>query len=560
MSATQQEITVKMGLDARQFEQRLRETDRIARQFANRAGAAMNVGGGPDGHTPASWSMAGLSGQSKSLAGSRTGFGGLLDSIKQASPQVSGLIDKFGGMATKLGIVGAAAGVAKVTFGAFRDSMREAWQLAQEGEALGTTSKFLIDFGRSAMAAGESAGEATGKLYRLQMVLAAAAEGSKEAQDKLTAIGVNPFGKSMEQVVSDIADAFAKMDDPTKKAAAGMDLFGRNAHGVIQTLGEFQSDKGKSKFGILEQRDLDTLAEGEKRLRKFGAVIKDTVGDAVKSTAATWLRWTGLVKNAPEAIQSRIERDPKSKDQIRQEQEDLAKARDAYNTALRNSYDTQTRLAYAMSNAKTLQQKIASIAGETVEKYELQEKLLKQQQEIQRGQKELGERRQAQLEKEQQYQTQLVALENARTQAVASGKQALADRAGWSVSEIQNQQDPSQLLAAANRFMIAKRGRGLTGKELAEMSRNWREHKQGAFEAQNAAEAAKAFAMLLPGMAGEATSAELSIRKSLHGLTSSERDPFAGMSQGIKSIEHDIAALLAKASSEGININPRMGR
>ena len=75
-----EEIVVRLGLDARDFERRLREADAIARKYANRTGAALNTGTPDGGHVPQSWqSVSNLSRNSQMFLRQGDGLRGLFN-------------------------------------------------------------------------------------------------------------------------------------------------------------------------------------------------------------------------------------------------------------------------------------------------------------------------------------------------------------------------------------------------------------------------------------------------------------------------------------------------
>ncbi|HWQ91424.1 MAG TPA: hypothetical protein VN673_07115 [Clostridia bacterium] len=528
----------------------------------------MNVGGGPDSHTPQSWaSMGALSLASRSLVKSKGGLGGLLDSLKAVNPAAGQFVERLAGMGMKLGLIAGTVGLVVKSFGLLRGAMREVWQLAEQSESLGVTSKFLLTVGKAAQAAGDDANEAIGKLQKFQLAIGAAVDGQKNAKEVFSKLGVNPVGMTMEDAVAATAEAFSKMKDPTEKASMAVELFGRGGQSLVQVLEKLGEAQKKARYGIVEQGDLDVLAESERRWMSFKAGIVNWFKDYSKVVAASWLRWSGLVKNVPESQSERIEESSVARAEARQKaEESIAKAREEYQKSLRESATDETKLAYSLAHAGNLMRQIDRISGETADKLKLQKNLQDEMNKIEQIRKGLSEKREQQLEKERQYQERLIDLERQKNQTINDGAKAMADRSGWSLEEILKQPlkynrngyaiIPQQLFEAAERF----ENRRLSQGEVNEMSRNYERQWKTARAAMDAGEGAKALSLLMPSRAIEATDMELKMRKRIEGLTSSERDPMGSSIERLNDIDCNIAELLRRAANEGLAIRPKMGQ
>ncbi len=560
MSVQQEEVVIRMGMDLSKLEKGMRESDRIFQQYSRKAGSPMYQGS-PDTSIPQSWSTLGnLSKKSQEALGGGVGGAGLLGILTQLrnmNPAVDGLITRFGALATRLSGMGLIAAPFVGAFSLIKNSMREAWELAERAEAIQTSSKFMIDLERAAYAAGEGVESATGKLYRLQTVIGAAQDGSKEALESLKAIGVSPWGKSMEQVYLEVAAALSKIDDPAKKAAVATGLLGKNSQSAVETLEKLNEQVKRGRFSPLEQRDLDVLATAQQKLRDFYADYTSHWKDLGKVITASWIRGLGLVKDSDikEKFEPTIQKPGKTPEEIAKEQDEIKKARAEYNAALEKTFNKATQELNLRFKAKDLEKEIAAMAGESAKKLEKMTELENTRTEVKKLQKEQQAEYLRAQEKQNALEKQYGDLLRNRENMLNSAAHAYNDRSRWSLGDMIGA-DPDKMLGAVSRYM----GRNLNPMEANKLWRGMQERMRLANFAQNSEEAAKAFSLAGMGdMAAMATDDAMSWRKRIDSLSSSERDPMKDSVKQLNSIDQSITELLAKAKNEGININPRMG-
>ncbi|HEY5914246.1 MAG TPA: hypothetical protein VJA21_26965 [Verrucomicrobiae bacterium] len=545
MSTTQEEVIVRMGLDVREFEKRLREAGRIADRESQRLNSKM------DQSTPQSWgSLGALSQKSQQLLKGTGGAGGL----GEMGSALGSLVGRFA-------TVGFAVTAVAAPFKAFIGFMRSAWELAKESRDLGVTTKFLYDLGKSARQAGEDFSTVTGRIARFAAVIGQAAEGQKSALEALEKLGVSPWGKTMETVIDEAGKAFMRIEDPAKKAALGMDIFGKGWQQAVETL---EKNSLRSK-GMLQQEDLNKLASGFGHLRtasgaflahmkEFGmlaaAGLLKKLSDFGEKIGLNRLDTGGAEVTKPPVIEKPGPTPEELKKQA-EEAKELAKAEAELQETWRNTGQLAMQEIRHRIYALDLAKKINAIEGETAEKKKLQKTLIEEQKKIQDLQKTQAEEHAALEKKKADYALQYYNLTVAQYQAEQSIAQARADRSGWSVDDILSA-DPRQQLARF-RYMM---GRNPNAEEWKAYQQNWR----GAAAAHDMGLGAKALRLFGNDFAEKATGLELFARGNLMALTGAERNPMAAMQENIGKMQADIAVLVQKAKSEGIRIVPIMGK
>ncbi|MBB2841266.1 UNVERIFIED_ORG: hypothetical protein GGE64_005048 [Rhizobium etli] len=172
------------------------------------------------------------------------------------------------------------AGVTTVTTAAAAGLVKLAKSGADAADAAGKAAQaagLQIDaYGRLAFAAEQNdvAAEAFGAaMSRLNKAIGEAAAGGKEAAEKLSALGVSikdTHGRlrPTEDIVRDLAGAFAKMPNGAKKSAAAINLFGKSGASLLPFLNE-------GKQGLID------LGEQAEKLGIVFTAAESDIGDAM---------------------------------------------------------------------------------------------------------------------------------------------------------------------------------------------------------------------------------------------------------------------------------------
>ena len=594
MSVSQEELTVRLGLDTSKFEQRLRESDRIAKQYANKAGSPLNAGP-MNGSMPSQWSSLGnLSKEAQAFIKGGGGLSGMVNelgaAIGKVSPQMGGFISGLSGIATGLASFGGAAGMG--FFGIIKkikSEMEQAWKLAKEGELLGVASRFMLDFGKASARAGENVEEMSGRLMRFERLIGTAAEGSKEANDVLAKLGVNPWGKTMEENYLAVAEAFDSITDPAERARLAVEAFGRGGLGTLHALQELT--KGTKNGGTLvNQEDLDRLELAEKSWRKFKNAFSEPIKDTFTIFAANVLRWTGLVSKTEMDFYGRDLHTAEGKVSKAGAEAEKEKAALAERTA---------KAAKEKAEAERLDAEYHSLVKQKEEaELNVWQKMKSEQEDIVIYQRELKEMDQSsneykdarvnlvktQLELEKHITEQKAIQEKFDLDSaaiVAKTKQEIQnvatqynERTKWTTAGILGS-DPKQLIASAERYL----GRPLTDAERATAAQNYAKNRGGAQTISNATEAAKSMTLLgldkewhgwevdkdhkwvKPGWRDKHPINDAdAMAKQMDVLTSAERDPMGAALAKLPNMDKSLTDLLTAATKGGIIIIPKNGK
>lgn len=160
---------------------------------------------------------------------------GAATSVKNLGTQVNGLtggigrlVGGLGGLATGVGLVGGAFAAAGMKAIALAD------EISDISDATGVSAGALLNFKQSLVEAGGKADDFATLASKLNQNIGEAADGSDKAQKAFRNLGVfvtDAGGniRSTEVILRDAIDRIAAIEDPSKRAAAAVDLFGKSA-------------------------------------------------------------------------------------------------------------------------------------------------------------------------------------------------------------------------------------------------------------------------------------------------------------------------------------------
>lgn len=160
-------------------------------------------------------------------------FGGLGGSVKGVAGE---LFSVKGAFAALIGTIGAGSIVAMA-----KEAVDTVGGLGELASQLGITTDTLQAFNYAATQVGLSSDEVQTAVARLTRTIGEAANGEKKAVDAFNALGVgvldaNDKVRSTEDVLRDVSDALANIDDPARRAAAAVDLFGKAGQKMLPFL------------------------------------------------------------------------------------------------------------------------------------------------------------------------------------------------------------------------------------------------------------------------------------------------------------------------------------
>lgn len=237
---------------------------------------------------------------------------GLKDEVSAPLARITSGFDKFKGALAALGGIGAAGAIAAVT-ARIASAVNVADQLNRTSQKIGVTVESLSALNYAAKLADVSSESFAGALGKLSKNMAAAAEGSQAQAAAFNSIGVavkNTDGtlRKADDVLADIAKAFAKLPDGATKTALAMQLFGRAGAELIPLLNDnadgFKAvTKEAQQFGVIISKDLaqqsDALKDNLDRLAAASSAIGISLAKDVVPAMANLA--TEFVKNYREA-------------------------------------------------------------------------------------------------------------------------------------------------------------------------------------------------------------------------------------------------------------------
>lgn len=193
--------------------------------------------------------------------------GGLTQGLASVGTSVAGLINPFtAGLAAAAAFGAGAAAVAKGLV-SLEDRVEA---LGNAADKLGVSFEFIQTIEAAATRSGTSLESVSGAMGRLQKVLAGADEESKQATAALAKLGIS-FSDletlSPEEQITTIGERLRGIEDPAKRTAAAMALFGRSGAELLPffaNLGPAASDVERLGAALTEidRRRIDDFGAG----------------------------------------------------------------------------------------------------------------------------------------------------------------------------------------------------------------------------------------------------------------------------------------------------------
>ncbi len=232
----------------------------------------------------------------------------LVRGLKRASAKLKAFGESVRNMGLKL--VGLGSAVVAPLAASSKVFARLGDALAKMSARTGFSVETLSELGFAADLSGASMEVLETAIRKMQRTLVDAAQGSKSAQDALATLGltVADLAKlSPEQQFKLIADRLARIEDPTIKAAAAMELFGRSGTQLLPMLaggaaGIEQLQEQARKLGLTistedakaAERFTDTMSIMWKVLKQ-GVFVIGSALVPVLSQAAQWVTRVAVV-------------------------------------------------------------------------------------------------------------------------------------------------------------------------------------------------------------------------------------------------------------------------
>jgi hypothetical protein len=218
------------------------------------------------------------------------GMGGLKDKVDDAGKGLGGMLSSAGGLSGALGsLIPLVSGVG---LGAMaKGAIDAADNMNDLSQKTGVSVESLSKFQQAADASGTSIEGVGAAMIKLNRNLATGNAGAAEA---LTALGLSATDasgklKSTDQVMLEVADKFAKMEDGAKKSAAAQALFGKAGADMIPMLNggrdavESLSATMTTKFAKSADALNDDLAKMQAKLLTFAVTIGEKLMPHLKA-------------------------------------------------------------------------------------------------------------------------------------------------------------------------------------------------------------------------------------------------------------------------------------
>ena len=222
------------------------------------------------------------------------GVGGFGEALADAAEAAGGVFAT--GVEAVLGAMAAIGGAAAAALG-------EAFQLAQDAgkyaddlmtlsSQTGVDTDNLQQWEYASNFIDTSVDTITGSLTKLTKNMADAQDGSESARDKFVKLGVSwkDFDGNLrdsEDVFMDAIDALGKIENPTERDAAAMELFGKSAkelNPLIEAGSRAWRDLGKEAEAmgtVFSKENLDKMGAFDDSMQKFkatGTALKNSIG------------------------------------------------------------------------------------------------------------------------------------------------------------------------------------------------------------------------------------------------------------------------------------------
>jgi hypothetical protein len=235
--------------------------------------------------------------------------------------------------------------------------MKESFNLQKEARTLDVTTTFLQRMARASEEAGEDASMAAGRFEKFEMVIGEVREGSKEAAAVFQSMGVSPFGKTMEENLLAVAQAFDKMTDPAERARKAVELFGRGGQEMLPVLKQLAEGGGSyaQALGMSDAQTDSILGGSYRKIKAFFNDVKNVAKAAGKEYLANEIQ--GLTGYAGESgpnpskvskVMTAAEKEAQAK-RAEENIKAIARAQREYHQEVERTADAQIRLAMQMA-------------------------------------------------------------------------------------------------------------------------------------------------------------------------------------------------------------------
>jgi hypothetical protein len=229
-----------------------------------------------------------------------TGKDAVLGAFSQVGQAGQKMGETFGSIAGKL--AGLAAGYVSISgaIGSFNAVMARGGQLADFSDQTGIATGKLVILGRAFENNGMKAEDLGSVINKMQKTLVAAGDEGSAAADKIGRLGLKVSdlqAMTPDQQFETIAKAIAKIQDPTERAGAAMEIFGKAGGRTLALFADFDGAVSQA------QSEVGSFADNmEKNARSF-----DAIGDGIGAIGDKFMEFTaGVLGDSIPALETLV--------------------------------------------------------------------------------------------------------------------------------------------------------------------------------------------------------------------------------------------------------------
>jgi len=188
--------------------------------------------------------------------------------------------------------------------------------IADMADRTGASMKFIQEFGYAAQLAGSDVETARAGIEKFSKTVGDAANGNEAAQKKLKEYGVTAL--DVDTAVKQAADGIKKMDNPTKQLAATMDLFGKKAGTLTQTLAggseglELQARAARDLGIVLEDGIIRNAGQANDQLDTMKMILSAQMAANISANAGAIAGFASGISSVTSALMKFWAQNPKT--------------------------------------------------------------------------------------------------------------------------------------------------------------------------------------------------------------------------------------------------------
>lgn len=221
----------------------------------------------------------------------------LVRGLNTASAKLKAFGQSISGLGLKLSAIG--AGIVTPILAAVKDFADFGDSLEKMSQRTGVSAEALSEIGYAAKQSGAELEDVEAGLRRMQRVVAEAGAGSTAAAEALGKIGLSAEQLkqlSPEEQFDAIAQRLNAITDPTQRAAAAMDIFGKSGTRLLPMIDDLDALRDEAqRLGVTMSNDdaraAAALTEAMNQIRAVLRSVAAAIGSAVAPLLMEWAGW-----------------------------------------------------------------------------------------------------------------------------------------------------------------------------------------------------------------------------------------------------------------------------